>query len=77
MSFWSWFTGVFAKSFFDFIKDLIDSAFNNQARENLGAARQENANLKATAKAKSLANSEGMAPGDIDQTIGSLEDGTF
>lgn len=77
MTFWSWFAGVFAKGFFDFLKSMIDDVRNQQTQQQLGAEKQKNSDLQATAKAKEVANSEGLKPADVDQTIKELEDGTF
>lgn len=75
--FWSWLAGIFAKSFWDFIQEIIKDARNNQAQRQLGAAQQKERDREAAAKAKSVANAEALAPSDVDQTLKELEDGTF
>lgn len=77
LSFWSWLAGVFAKGFFDFVLELINTARNNQAQRDLGASQQKQRDTEAAAKAKTVANSDALAPSDVDQTIKELEDGTF
>lgn len=76
-SFWSWFAGIFAKEFFNFIAEMINTARNNQAQRDLGASQQKQRDTEAAAKAKTVANSDALAPSDVDQTIKELEDGTF
>lgn len=76
-SFWTWLVSQFAKSFFDFIKELIQTERANQAQRELGAAQQKQKDLEATAKAKEVANESALAPSDVEATIKELEDGTF
>lgn len=76
-SFWSWLAGIFAKEFFDFLAEMINDIRDRRTQRELGASRQQNKNLEATAKAKEVANSEALKPSDVDQTIKELEDGTF
>jgi hypothetical protein len=77
MTFWAWLTGIFAKSFFDFIGGLIQDARELHLQRQLGEEQERRRGLEKAEQARKTANSEALEPANIDQTIKELENGTF
>lgn len=77
MTFFSWLASVFAKSFFDFIKGLIEGYQTRMRDEELGRQKQINETNHEMQSAKKKADEKSLAPADRETTMRRIEDGSY